>query len=66
MDLLVRSAGVRPPSRPNNGEGCGKRGNPKFQPYLTIAAGSTNELEYDLNFVVLLKQRRRVLNGIFH
>jgi four helix bundle protein len=41
----------------NIAEGCGKRGNPEFQRYLNIAAGSASELEYhfllarDLNFL---------------
>jgi four helix bundle protein len=30
----------------NIAEGCGKRGNPEFQRYLNIAAGSASELEY--------------------
>jgi four helix bundle protein len=30
----------------NIAEGCGKRGNPEFQRYLHIAAGSASELEY--------------------
>lgn len=41
----------------NIAEGCGKRSNGEFQRFLTIAAGSSNELEYhfllakDLRFV---------------
>jgi four helix bundle protein len=30
----------------NIAEGCGKRGNPEFQRFLHIAAGSASELEY--------------------
>jgi len=30
----------------NIAEGCGKRGNPEFQRFLTIATGSASELEY--------------------
>jgi len=32
----------------NIAEGCGKRGNGEFQRFLTIAAGSASELEYEL------------------
>jgi four helix bundle protein len=32
----------------NIAEGCGKRGNPEFQRFLQIAAGSASELEYHL------------------
>jgi len=42
----------------NIAEGCGKRGNPEFQRFLQIAAGSASELDYhlllarDLNFLI--------------
>ncbi len=32
----------------NIAEGCGKHGNPEFQRFLNIAAGSASELEYHL------------------
>ena len=46
MASLVRFADVQLRLRPILPRGCGKRGNPEFQRYLHIAAGSASELEY--------------------
>lgn len=48
----------------NIAEGCGKRGNGKFQRFLNIATGSASELEYhillarDLGFLALSEHDR--------
>lgn len=45
----LRTAAVSIPS--NIAEGCGRGSDPDFERFLSIAAGSTSEIEYQLSFV---------------